>query len=60
MELFHKQSKQPVEAVENEINLVVEEETQKDKGILFVPSNMDYFCFSVIISYIQKYTPSCL
>ena len=54
-ELFHKQSKQLAEAAEDEINLVVEEETHKDKGLLFVPSDMDYFCFSVIISYIQKY-----
>ena len=30
-ELFHKQSKQPVEAAEGEINLVAEEETHKDK-----------------------------
>ena len=30
-ELFHKQSKQPVEAAEGEFNLVAEEETHKDK-----------------------------
>ena len=59
-ELFHEQSKQPVEAAEDDINLVVEEETHKDKGLLFVPSNMDSFCFSAIISYIQKYPHSSL
>ena len=46
-ELVLKQNKQPVEAAEDEINLVVEEETHNDKGLLFVPSNMDYFRLSV-------------
>ena len=42
-----KQSKPSVEAAEDEIDLVVEEETHKDKGLLFVPSNMDCFRLSV-------------
>ena len=46
-ELVLKQSKQPVEAAEDKINLVVEEETHKDKGLLFVHSNMDCFRLSV-------------
>ena len=39
-ELNLKQSKQDVE---DEINLVVEEDTHKDKGFLLISSNMDYF-----------------
>ena len=39
------QCKQPVEAAEDEINLVVEEETHKDKGLLFVPSISGLFLF---------------
>ena len=44
-EEFHIQCKQPVEAAEDEINLVVEEETHKDKGLLFVPSISGLFLF---------------
>ena len=40
-----KQSKQPAE---DEINLVVEEDTHKDKGFLLISSNMDYFHFPML------------
>ena len=43
-EQFRIQCKQPVEAAEDEIK-VVEEETHKDKGLLFVPSISGLFLF---------------
>ena len=51
-ELFHKQSKQPVEAAEDEINLVVGEETHKDKGLLFVPSNITWIISVFLLSFL--------
>ena len=41
-----------MEAAEDEINLAVQEETDKYKGWLFVPSNMNYFHFHVILFFI--------
>ena len=56
-EEFHIQCKQPVEAAEDEINLVVEEETHKDKGLLFVPSISGlclFFCHHFLYSVVPS------
>ena len=47
--LVLKQSEQSEEAAEDEINLAVQEESDKYKGWLFFPSNMDYFHFPVLL-----------
>ena len=47
--LVLKQSEPSVDAAEDEINLAVQEKTDKYKGWLFVPSNMDYFHFPVLL-----------
>ena len=47
--LVLKQSEPSVDAAEDEINLAVQEKTDKYKGWLFVPSNMDYFRFPVLL-----------
>ena len=49
-----KESGQSVEAAEDEIILAVQEAIDKYKGCLFVPSNMNYFHFPVLLFFILR------